>query len=365
MRKSVLLISGISFSSYFWAMTAHGQVRTASPKDGAVLPVSAISSSQGAFFANPVLPAGSFAPWVMKNGEYYHYIRAAETAVALSRTPRLEQVGGAFATVVWRAGKESPIQADIRAPELYQFDGKWYIYASGKASAREPLAIQQLFVLESVGADPLGPYQFKTLLDPGSYATHPTVLSVPAENSRYLVWSQFERDGQALFIAPLVNPWTLGEPKVRISVAQHGWEKEEQAPVNEAPQVLLRHDKTFIVYSAGASWSEFYAMGLLINEDGNYLNPASWRKVAEPVFKKSDRNYVYGVGHASFVKSPDGTEDWMVYHGMSRPDGGQEDGSMRMQQFTWSAEGLPFFGEPVAAGIKLPVPSNRKFQSTK
>jgi GH43 family beta-xylosidase len=65
-----------------------------------------------------------------------------------------------------------------------------------------------------------------------------------------------------------------------------------------------------------------------------------------------------GVGHNAFFKSKDNKEDWIMYHANS--SAGQGCGGMRnvrMQKFTWTTGGLPNFGEPVATGRAIPVPS--------
>jgi GH43 family beta-xylosidase len=75
------------------------------------------------------------------------------------------------------------------------------------------------------------------------------------------------------------------------------------------------------------------------------------------VFQKTDD--VWGVGHCSFVKSPDGLEDWIVYHAKSKRKEGWNDRNVRTQPFTWQENGLPHFGRPVSAGEPLAVPSQQ------
>jgi GH43 family beta-xylosidase len=87
------------------------------------------------------------------------------------------------------------------------------------------------------------------------------------------------------------------------------------------------------------------------------LAPASWRKSASPVFRKSPENSVYGPGHNSFTQSPDGKEDWIVYHAKTVADGKCAGRSTRVQKFTWNADGTPNFGVPVPAGVAVQKPS--------
>jgi GH43 family beta-xylosidase len=122
----------------------------------------------------------------------------------------------------------------------------------------------------------------------------------------------------------------------------------------EGPQILQRNGRVFIVYSASGSWTEDYCLGLIELTGRDPLHRSSWEKHG-CVFRKTE--HVWGLGHCSFVQSPDGTEDWIVYHAKSKRKKGWTDRNVRAQKFTWTEDGLPSFGEPVAAGISLPVPS--------
>ena len=67
-------------------------------------------------------------------------------------------------------------------------------------------------------------------------------------------------------------------------------------------------------------------------------------------------NGVYGVGHNSFTVSPDGKQDWIVYHAKLGTAPGWGDRVIRMQPFRWRRDGTPDFGAPVPSGTPLPCP---------
>ena len=130
--------------------------------------------------------------------------------------------------------------------------------------------------------------------------------------------------------------------------------------VDEGPQALVRRNRVFVVYSASGCWTDEYALGMLeANARANLMDASSWRKHPTPVFKAGTNVAgTFAAGHNSFFRSPDGKEDWILYHANSV--GGQGCGSKRSpraQPFTWTANGLPDFGLPVAAGVVLPIPS--------
>lgn len=157
---------------------------------------------------------------------------------------------------------------------------------------------------------------------------------------------------------------------MRLSSPTFHWEKygdlndSDNPPhvdVNEGPQILRRNNKLFLIYSASGCWTEQYTLGMLSTSIiSDLLDSASWKKHPAPVFKFSIINRVFAPGHNSFFKSPDGTEDWILYHANSEP--GQGCGrhrSPRAQKFIWNADGSPNFGEPVKPGIPIRIPSER------
>jgi GH43 family beta-xylosidase len=164
------------------------------------------------------------------------------------------------------------------------------------------------------------------------------------------------------------DPWTITGGRVLISSPTLEWEKHgdlrdaknpPHVNVNEGPEVLAHGDKLFLIYSASGCWTDFYALGMLTaSASGNLMDSASWKKSATPVFRQSVSNGVYAPGHNSFFVSPNGKENWILYHANSQPApgwGGYR--SPRALPFTWNADGTPNFGEPVKTGVLLAVPA--------
>ncbi|MEI8598082.1 family 43 glycosylhydrolase [Vibrio sp. M60_M31a] len=83
--------------------------------------------------------------------------------------------------------------------------------------------------------------------------------------------------------------------------------------VNEGPSVIHRHGKFWMTYSASAT-DENYCMGLLYaDENSDLLDPKSWVKAKQPVFKTNWEKKIYGPGHNSFTVDEEG-HDLLVYH---------------------------------------------------
>jgi GH43 family beta-xylosidase len=59
-----------------------------------------------------------------------------------------------------------------------------------------------------------------------------------------------------------------------------------------------------------------------------------------------------------FFKSPDGKEDWIVYHANDSVSGACDiHRTTRIQKFTWNSDGTPNFGEPLSLDTNVVVPS--------
>ena len=127
--------------------------------------------------------------------------------------------------------------------------------------------------------------------------------------------------------------------------------------LNEGPEVLQQAGRTFVTYSCAASWLPTYKLGMLELTGDDPLDPASWSKFPQPVFQST--NETYGVGHSCFVRSPDNSQWWHAFHAKrDRNPGWRRAIFVQPMQFT--PQGLPEFGEPIAAGVKLPVPSGQQ-----
>jgi GH43 family beta-xylosidase len=224
--------------------------------------------------------------------------------------------------------------------------------------------------LENGSPDPLaGDWVFKGQLTDRSnkWAIDATVFEQAGK--LYALWSGWkgDRNGmQNIYIAAMQNPWTITGKRVRLSSPRFRWETYgSQGPpyvsVNEGPEILTHAGQIFLIYSASGCWTDHYLLGMLTAKaDSNLLNPRAWKKSPEPVFSGSAEAHAYGPGHNGFFQSPDGTQDWIIYHANPEANEGCGDRrSPRIQPFTWNADGSPHFGTPVGLDEALPKPSGQ------
>lgn len=312
----------------------------------------AAQGAAGGTFANPLIDEPAPDPWVILHDGWYYFTATGGDGISVRRARTLTGLREAEPVQVWTAPESGPQSRQIWAPELHYLQGRWYLYYT--ASDGEDRNHRH-YVLEAVTQDPLGEYVDRGRVDPelDSYAIDGSVLQAP-DGSLYWTYTTGH-----LEIAPMLDPTRVdGSRRVRIASPDLPWERGWI----EAPQALVRDGRVFLVYSAGHSATPHYLLGLLAHSGGDLLDPAAWRKHPEPVFQPyvGADGAVYTTGHCSFTTSPDGQEDWIVYHGKDWRDAGQQGFAGRMaraQRFGWRADGTPDFGQPVPDGVELRVPS--------
>lgn len=251
------------------------------------------------------------------------------------------------------------------APELHRWGNKWYIYFAADAGDN---ASHRIYVVENANDDPIeGVWTFKGQVTDSSnrWAIDPTTFELNGQH--YLTWSGWKgsKNGeQDLYIAHMSNPWTIDSPRTRISKPTYPWETHGDLPdqhvsVNEGPEALFHDGKIMIVFSASGCWTDFYTLGVLEADSGaNLLNAHSWKKIKHPFLKTDPEAGAFGPGHNGFFKSPDGSEDWIIYHANPEPhEGCSNFRSPRIQRFTWNPDGTPHFGNPVPLDQPLEKPA--------
>jgi GH43 family beta-xylosidase len=287
---------------------------------------------------NPILPTPAADPWVIQHGGIWYALLSTGRTLELRAAPLLSELTHTRPLTIWRAPKKGPYSRNVWAPEMHFLDGKWYIYFAADDGNNDN---HRMWVLEA--ENPAGPWINRGMLDTSGWAIDATILE--EGDRRYCIWSGWpgrRNVQQNLYIAEMKNPWTLAGSRVLLAEPTEHWERVA-LPLCEGPQILRRGSKTFIIYSASGSWTEDYCLGMLVNEDGDFMNRASWVKHG-PVFKKTDK--VWGVGHCCFAQHPT-AGDLIIYHAKTDLAHGWDDRNVRVQPFTWNHHGLPEFGAPV------------------
>ena len=324
------------------------------------------TSIQPKTFTNPVWNGAD--PWMVKHNNEFIYCSSAGNSIWISKSAKMTQKGEV--KKIWQAPATGWNKSCLWAPEIHFIKGRWYVYyAAGESGP--PFIHQRTGVLRSSTEDVFSAYEDMGVLYTGDHPNDPTsnvwaidMTVFEQKGKLYAIWSgwikqeQTDATPQHLFISEMENPWTMKGKRAKLSSPVESWEIGGPLNLNEGPEILKNGINVFVVYSCRESWLVDYRLGLLelINPDGDLLDPASWKKKG-PVFQGNEQ--VFGVGHCSFVKSPDNTEDWIIYHSKKSTKPGWER-DVRMQPFKWNIDGTPDFGTAVPAGKSLKLPAGEE-----
>jgi GH43 family beta-xylosidase len=301
-------------------------------------------------------------PFIGRHSDGYYYFTASVPAydrIEVRRARTIAELAKAAPVDIWHKPDQGPMSELIWAPEIHWIDGAWYIYfaAAPTRAIKDGLFQHRIYVITTNADNPLaGPWTVVGRVDTGMDSFCLDSTTFKHGNIRYFVWAQKDPvipGNSNLYIARMKSPSQLATPPVRLSQPEFDWETRGFS-VNEGPSVLIRRGRVFISYSASAT-DENYCLGLLhARDDADLLDPRSWNKVPQPVFKTCYEQGVYGPGHNSFTVAEDGTTDLLVYHARTytKIEGDplwDPNRHTYVKPLRWDDQGMPVFGRPSVA----------------
>ncbi|RII20424.1 Extracellular exo-alpha-(1-_5)-L-arabinofuranosidase precursor [Streptomyces sp. YIM 130001] len=300
-------------------------------------------------FRNP-LNSGPDPFMAYANGAY-HLATTQGDSIKMWRSKSMSTLLETDPITVWTDDDASRNQ-HMWAPEFYHFGDRWYLYYTADDGEDDH---HRLFVLESEADDPAGPYHFKAKLEPpnhkDTFAIDPGILQ--HNGKLYLAYSginAYQHNG--LNIAPMSNPYTVSGDAVAIDAAGGCPE------VREGPAFLNRNGRTWMTYSACDTGKPDYQVWMMsLPDDADPMVPGNWSQHEGPVFSRADDRGVFGPGHHSFFTSPDGTEDWLIYHAKTTAENTYTNRTTRAQKISWKEDGSPDLGTPQAMGATQNLPA--------
>ena len=318
-------------------------------------------------FYNPFLATAN-DPWVClgPDGAYYYcysqgdmYIARSETLTGLDTA---SQNPACFRRLTVGQG-----QTELWAPEIFFYQGHWYcLYA---ADYNNDNTQHRMWIMRSETDDALGEWgePVKMDLPEDQWAIDGTFFEYK-DGRIFTIWSGWKNEAegtsrwkQYLYIAQLET----GDPtkvvstqRVLVTEPLHNWETSS-LPQNEGPSVIVSPEGTYYcMYSGNFSGSDLYTVAA-VRLNGDPLDANAWEKLPEPVMQSDAGLGIYSPGHASFVKSPDGTEDWIIYHS-AKASGSGWTRNGRAQRLSWVNDTPVVEGNILDNDTVIPLPSGEK-----
>lgn len=280
---------------------------------------------------------------------FYYLATTQGDRIQLWKARSIKDLAAARPRLLWEKGK------GVWAPEFHQLRGpnglRWYCYFTKTDGPDER---HRMYAMESRGPRIDGPYgppvQMRTDPRDEFYAIDGTVFVHP--NGRtYFLWAG--HPGHRLFISEMAGPTKLKGPRQLLEASGFGCEE-----VREGPFILTHDNRIFLTYSACDTGKPDYKVGALwTTSDQDPMDPRSWTQVEAPILSRADANGVYGPGHHSFFKSPDGREDWIAYHGKTSAEYTYDGRSTRAQKIEWTPDGMIAPIVPLSLDAEVPLPA--------
>jgi len=315
-----------------------------------------------ATFTNPVgdTPVYMGDPFVFWHAGRYYLLGSTAVDKGFQCYESLDLVHWQLKGWAWCKTTNSWAVGAFWAPEVKFYRGKFYMSYSGLVRGSVP---DQLRMALAVSDTAEGPYRdlYAPWFDPG-YSTIDGHLFVDDDGTPYVYFSrngtldgcsfgmiygvQLERD--------LSKP--VGQP-VKLLEASQPWERVNWAKnrCNEGATVLKHRGRYYMTYSANHTFLPDYGIGYATAEKP--LGP--WTKADEnPILKTRLDLGVSAPGHNSIVRSPDGTELFIVYHSHADPKKPSDHRVVNIDRVEFTADGRIRVKGPTRS--PQPLPSGAK-----
>lgn len=293
-------------------------------------------------YINPVIHYTEFGhtadPYVLRYKDKYYHCYMRKDGVYISVSDTLWELGKGIETKVYDAplsGKDSLWYA----PEIYNIDGKWYIYGAPQIDECDTHC---MCVLSYEGDAPVGQYEkvgmIKGLED--TWCIDGTVLNHNGIN--YFIWTTCAQ----IYMAQMDSPTSICGKIIALTHPEFAFETKTEVLVNEGPAVLKHGNKIHVIYSANDSKTDEYCLGMLTYSGGDIMKLSNWEKSKEAVFEKTDK--IFGPGHCSFTTVTENEKeiDYMVYHANLESGSGWYGRSVWLQRIEWDENDIPIFAKP-------------------
>lgn len=337
-------------------------------------------------YQNPLMRGAD--PTIVRAADgFYYSCFAVDNDIYLKKAETILGVGTAKSRLVW----DKPADFGyVWGPYIYRLQGKWYIYFTSGPENDFGWGHPSSYVLENVSPDPFeGTWELKGkssnadadgkvtekvgLLNTEGYGLACGLVTMGGKTyftyTKYFYFPDPDDSTKIKFdecptIVEMKDPWTLQGTEGTLARPVYDWEKQGDS-INEGAAVVERNGKIYFGYSVSSFMNDNYGVGIsTATSDANLIEESSWTKTPEPAMVKSPENSSFGPGSPLFVKSEDGSEDWLIYHG--GPVSGQTGSNrwVRSQRINWNDDDSINLGIPSNPGTVLERPSGEEKSET-
>ena len=211
------------------------------------------------------------------------------------------------------------------APQLYNFDGKWYLYTTCDIGLEYDISARRMpIVWVAKTSDPVGEYTYHGTLDnlDTDVYSYLSPRFIEMGGKRFMICGGFWRAEdktsnkhiQRMFICEMSDPLTMGSAMNLISSPKYSYE----GGIMEGPFPVTSPNGTlYVLFAAGHTRTDEYCTGILKftgTKASQLTNSSYWTKYEEPLqFANYDDN-VLSPGALVVTQTPSGSKYLAVYH---------------------------------------------------
>jgi GH43 family beta-xylosidase len=297
---------------------------------------------------NPSSVSNIGDPYILRASDGMYYMYATSSRFGFKVWSSADLINWNEEGLAFEAGAEGWGSFDFWAPEVIEYDGKFFMYYTARWRENGSLRIGV-----AISDHPLGPFidpHGEPMFDFGYAAIDAHVFI--DESGKYLY---FSRDCSENIVAGnheshiygmKLNDDMItvsGEPTLLLRPDQI-WEMKSGPDWfwNEGAKLIEHAGTYYLMYSANFFGSRDYSVGYATSS--NPLGPFVKYENNPVLFSRSDE--VSGPGHNSITVSPDGSELFIVYHTHTIPIIGGGNRQMSLDRMGFRKDGTLFVNGP-------------------
>lgn len=324
------------------------------PEETAMIEIENNSSPTGYTYQNKI--TGSAAdPFILEHGGAYYLYSTGGSKFTVRKS---------FDLVNWETQEEPILRLSDTtwatekgwAPEMYEYNGKFYfIFSAANAEGIHSIEI-------AVCDTPYG--KFRPLYDQPFFSPGYSVIDGSLffdDDGR--IYMYYSKDCSTNYVNGKRTSQTwgvelypdfsgiIGEP-VLISTPCQDWELKSGSVLwNEGPVVFKENGVYYLLYSANYFVSEHYSVGYATSDSPLKM----FEKNDKACILKGNGTTVTGPGHCNILRSPDGSEIYVVYHVHTVPPNTDKGRSLAIDRLIINDDGTLSIDGP--SEIRRPLPS--------
>ncbi len=301
------------------------------------------------------ITGGAADPFILKDGGAYYLYATGGSKFTVRKS---------FDLVNWETQEEPILRLSDTtwatqkgwAPEMYEYNGKFYLIFS--AANAEGIHSIEIAVCDT----PYG--HFKPLYDQPFFSPGYSVIDGSLffdDDGRIYMYYSKDNSTNVVNGKRTSQTWgvelypdfsgIIGEP-VLISTPYQDWELKSGSVIwNEGPVVFKENGVYYLLYSANYFVSEHYSVGYATSDSPLKM----FEKNDKACILKGNGKTVTGPGHCNILRSPDGSEIYVVYHVHTVPPNTDKGRSLAIDRLIVNEDGTLDIDGP--SEIRRPLPS--------